>query len=82
VKPAPFDYVRAGSLEEALTALDDAVQRFEACESAIELVRALSDRARVRRETGRAGQAEEDLARANEILGRCGASHAILGSTW
>jgi len=75
-------HAREGRTEEALTALDDAVQRFEACESAIELVRALSDRARVRRETGRAGQAEEDLARANEILGRCGASHAILGSTW
>ena len=74
-------HAREGRAEEGLAALDDAVRKFEACESALELARALSDRARLLRESGRTGDAEQDLARARKALDRCGASHALLGST-
>jgi tetratricopeptide (TPR) repeat protein len=72
-------HAREGRLSEATAALDEAITELEACHSTIQLVRALADRGRLRREAGLGSEADRDLARAKMIVNDGGASHGILG---
>ena len=56
-------------VDDALVALDDAVARFESCESRAELARALESRATILDAQGRASAARQDRARAADLLG-------------
>jgi tetratricopeptide (TPR) repeat protein len=72
-------HARQRRTSEALTALSEAIAEFEACESAIELARALADRAGLHREAGREADAAADHGRAKRIVVASGASLGILG---
>jgi tetratricopeptide (TPR) repeat protein len=69
-----------GRGRDALAALDVAVDELGACDSQMELVRALVDRSRLLRGAGRDADAELDLARRKTVLDASGAAHRILGT--
>jgi tetratricopeptide (TPR) repeat protein len=71
-------HAREGLQSEALAALGEAIVELEACESVIELVRALVERARLLRKAGRDADSELDIARAKTILSASGATQDIL----
>jgi tetratricopeptide (TPR) repeat protein len=76
-------HARQGRAGEALTSLSESIAELEVCESAIELARALADRADLHREAGRESDAGSDLARAKAILAASEAPEGALASrTW
>ena len=72
-------HAREGRKSEAFTSLSGAIAELEACESAIDLARALADRAAFYKEAGRESDAGGDLSRAKGVLAASGASLGVLG---
>jgi tetratricopeptide (TPR) repeat protein len=65
---------REGAPEEALRLLREGLGKLETCDSKVELILALDDRARLLRELKRDTEADADLVRAAELVQACDAA--------